>query len=67
MFFVRSPQTSTHVCLITDFCSGGELFSLIDKQPMKYFKEESARYLYLYLLILLGAKSHTFLMLGICK
>lgn len=47
MFFVQSPQTSTHVCLITDFCSGGELFALIDKQPMKFFKEESARYLYL--------------------
>ncbi|KAL5562283.1 hypothetical protein UlMin_032030 [Ulmus minor] len=39
-----SFQTSTHVCLITDFCPGGELFALIDKQPMKIFKEESARF-----------------------
>ncbi|OWM80527.1 phototropin-2 isoform X2 [Punica granatum] len=39
-----SFQTSTHVCLITDFCAGGELFALLDKQPMKIFKEESARF-----------------------
>nr|AML78565.1 putative LOV domain-containing protein [Cannabis sativa] len=39
-----SFQTSTHVCLITDFYSGGELFALLDKQPMKNFKEDSARF-----------------------
>ncbi|KAK7386611.1 hypothetical protein VNO78_26945 [Psophocarpus tetragonolobus] len=39
-----SFQTSTHVCLITDFCHGGELFALLDRQPMKIFKEESARF-----------------------
>nr|AML79550.1 putative LOV domain-containing protein [Annona muricata] len=39
-----SFQTSTHVCLITDFCHGGELFALLDKQPMKIFKEEAARF-----------------------
>nr|AML77079.1 putative LOV domain-containing protein [Greyia sutherlandii] len=39
-----SFQTETHVCLITDFCAGGELFALLDKQPMKIFKEESARF-----------------------
>nr|AML79590.1 putative LOV domain-containing protein [Corydalis linstowiana] len=39
-----SFQTATHVCLITDFCPGGELFALLDKQPMKFFKEESARF-----------------------
>ncbi|KAK9677690.1 hypothetical protein RND81_11G160700 [Saponaria officinalis] len=39
-----SFQTSTHVCLITDFCAGGELFGLLDRQPMKIFKEESARF-----------------------
>nr|AML79143.1 putative LOV domain-containing protein [Bassia scoparia] len=39
-----SFQTSTHVCLITDFCPGGELFALLDKQPLKFFKEESARF-----------------------
>ncbi|KAK7262726.1 hypothetical protein RJT34_30306 [Clitoria ternatea] len=39
-----SFQTSTHVCLISDFCPGGELFALLDKQPMKIFREESARF-----------------------
>nr|AML79429.1 putative LOV domain-containing protein [Phyllanthus sp. BC-2016] len=39
-----SFQTSTHVCLITDFCPGGELFAVLDKQPMKLFKEDSARF-----------------------
>ncbi|XP_010270626.1 PREDICTED: phototropin-2 [Nelumbo nucifera] len=39
-----SFQTDTHVCLITDFCPGGELFALLDRQPMKIFKEESARF-----------------------
>ncbi|KAJ0246015.1 Phototropin-2 [Hirschfeldia incana] len=39
-----SFQTSTHVCLITDFCPGGELFALLDIQPMKILSEESARF-----------------------
>ncbi|XP_059312200.1 phototropin-2 [Lycium ferocissimum] len=39
-----SFQTETHVCLITDYCPGGELFALLDRQPMKIFKEESARF-----------------------
>nr|AML79101.1 putative LOV domain-containing protein [Laurelia sempervirens] len=39
-----SFQTATHVCLITDFCAGGELFALLDKQPMKIFREEAARF-----------------------
>nr|AML76977.1 putative LOV domain-containing protein [Eschscholzia californica] len=39
-----SFQTATHVCLITDFFPGGELFALLDKQPMKFFKEDSARF-----------------------
>ncbi|KAF5191318.1 Phototropin-2 [Thalictrum thalictroides] len=39
-----SFQTATHICLITDFFPGGELFALLDKQPMKVFKEESARF-----------------------
>lgn len=39
-----SFQTPTHVCLITDFCAGGELFALLDKQPLNIFKEESARF-----------------------
>ncbi|XP_075494000.1 phototropin-2-like isoform X3 [Primulina tabacum] len=37
-------KTPTHVCLITDFCPGGEIFTLLDKQPLKIFKEESARF-----------------------
>nr|AML78540.1 putative LOV domain-containing protein [Xeronema callistemon] len=39
-----SFETRTHVCLITDFCPGGELFALLDRQPMKIFKEEAARF-----------------------
>ncbi|KAF3331221.1 phototropin-2-like isoform X1 [Carex littledalei] len=39
-----SFQTPTHVCLITDFCPGGELFALLDRQPMKIFKEEAAKF-----------------------
>ncbi|KAL3843990.1 hypothetical protein ACJIZ3_001393 [Penstemon smallii] len=39
-----SFETPTHVCLITDFCPGGELFALLDKQPLKIFKEDSARF-----------------------
>nr|AML78295.1 putative LOV domain-containing protein [Lantana camara] len=39
-----SFQTPMHVCLITDFCPGGELFALLDKQPLKMFKEDSARF-----------------------
>ncbi|KAK1439430.1 hypothetical protein QVD17_05248 [Tagetes erecta] len=39
-----SFQTPTHVCLITDFCAGGELFALLDKQPLKFLREESARF-----------------------
>nr|AML76827.1 putative LOV domain-containing protein [Sinningia tuberosa] len=39
-----SFQTPTHVCLITDFFPGGELFALLDKQPSKIFKEDSARF-----------------------
>ncbi|KAJ9153282.1 hypothetical protein P3X46_026738 [Hevea brasiliensis] len=39
-----SFQTSTHVYLITDFCPGGELFALLDKQPKKLFKEESVTF-----------------------
>nr|AML77634.1 putative LOV domain-containing protein [Allium commutatum] len=39
-----SFETATHVCLITDFCPGGELFALLDRQPMKIFKEDAARF-----------------------
>ncbi|KAG0563371.1 hypothetical protein KC19_8G025400 [Ceratodon purpureus] len=39
-----SFQTATHVCLITDFCPGGELFLVLERQPKKHFQEESARF-----------------------
>nr|AML77521.1 putative LOV domain-containing protein [Oxalis sp. BC-2016] len=39
-----SFQTKTHICLITDFCPGGELFLLLDKQPTKVLKEDAVRF-----------------------
>ncbi|XP_016170051.1 phototropin-1 isoform X2 [Arachis ipaensis] len=39
-----SFQTKSHVCLITDYCPGGELFLLLDRQPTKVLKEEAARF-----------------------
>lgn len=39
-----SFQTKTHICLITDYCPGGELFVLLDKQPTKVLKEDAARF-----------------------
>nr|AML76691.1 putative LOV domain-containing protein [Philoxerus vermicularis] len=39
-----SFQTKTHICLITDYCPGGELFLLLDRQPKKVLKEEAARF-----------------------
>lgn len=39
-----SFQTKTHVCLITDYYPGGELFLLLDRQPTKVLKEDSVRF-----------------------
>ncbi|RAL46120.1 hypothetical protein DM860_006274 [Cuscuta australis] len=39
-----SFQTKTHVCLITDYCSGGELFLLLDRQPTKVLEEDAVRF-----------------------
>lgn len=39
-----SFQTKTHVCLITDYCPGGELFLLLDRQPLKVLKEDAVRF-----------------------
>nr|AML78035.1 putative LOV domain-containing protein [Cathaya argyrophylla] len=39
-----SFQTKTHVCLITDFAPGGELFMLVDRQPMKLLREDAVRF-----------------------
>nr|AML78460.1 putative LOV domain-containing protein [Euphorbia mesembryanthemifolia] len=39
-----SFQTKTHICLITDYCLGGELFMLLDRQPTKVLKEDAVRF-----------------------
>ncbi|XP_072968052.1 phototropin-1A-like [Typha angustifolia] len=39
-----SFQTKTHVCLITDYCPGGELFLLLDRQPLKVLREDAVRF-----------------------
>lgn len=39
-----SFQTPTHVCLITDFCSGGELYAHLEQQKGKKFPEETAKF-----------------------
>ncbi|CAD6270912.1 unnamed protein product [Miscanthus lutarioriparius] len=39
-----SFQPKTHVCLITDYYAGGELFMLLDRQPMKVLKEDAVRF-----------------------
>ncbi|KAL7201850.1 hypothetical protein ACSBR1_033535 [Camellia fascicularis] len=39
-----SFQTKTHVCLITDYFAGGELFMLLDRQPKKVLKEHAVRF-----------------------
>ncbi|CAM8904872.1 unnamed protein product [Rhodiola kirilowii] len=37
-------RTKTHICLVTDYCPGGELFVLLDKQPKKILKEDAVRF-----------------------
>ncbi|GAB2214696.1 hypothetical protein Droror1_Dr00019058 [Drosera rotundifolia] len=39
-----SFQTKTHICLITDYYAGGELFTLLDSQPTKVLKEDAVRF-----------------------
>nr|AML78546.1 putative LOV domain-containing protein [Podocarpus coriaceus] len=39
-----SFETKTHVCLITDFAPGGELFWLLDRQPTKAIREDAVRF-----------------------
>nr|AML77667.1 putative LOV domain-containing protein [Flaveria cronquistii] len=39
-----SFQTPTHVCLITDYYPGGELFTLLDRQTMKVLKEDAVKF-----------------------
>lgn len=39
-----SFQTKTHICLITDYCPGGELFMLLDRQPKKVLEEDAVRF-----------------------
>nr|AML76782.1 putative LOV domain-containing protein [Euploca tenella] len=39
-----SFQTPSHICLITDYYPGGELFMLLDRQPTKLLKEDAVRF-----------------------
>nr|AML79071.1 putative LOV domain-containing protein [Ludovia sp. BC-2016] len=39
-----SFQTKTHICLVTDYCPGGELFLLLDRQPLKVLREDAVRF-----------------------
>ncbi|KAL5204860.1 hypothetical protein ABZP36_009731 [Zizania latifolia] len=39
-----SFETKTHICLITDYCPGGELFMLLDRQPFKVLHEDAVRF-----------------------
>ncbi|XP_073269888.1 phototropin-1 [Primulina huaijiensis] len=39
-----SFQTKTHICLITDYYPGGELFILLDRQPTKVLREDAVRF-----------------------
>nr|AHZ63913.1 phototropin [Penium margaritaceum] len=39
-----SFQTATHVCLITEFCTGGELYGVLEKQKGKRFPEDVAKF-----------------------
>uniref|UniRef100_A0A126WZ05 non-specific serine/threonine protein kinase n=1 Tax=Mesotaenium caldariorum TaxID=31321 RepID=A0A126WZ05_9VIRI len=39
-----SFQTPTHVCLITDFCPGGELYGVLEQQKGKRFPEQVAKF-----------------------
>ncbi|RWR89135.1 serine/threonine-protein kinase RHS3 [Cinnamomum micranthum f. kanehirae] len=40
-------ETEKFYCLVMEFCSGGNLHSLRQKQPNKYFNEHAARLLFL--------------------
>ncbi|GMH26120.1 hypothetical protein Nepgr_027963 [Nepenthes gracilis] len=40
-------ETDKFYCLVMEFCSGGNLHSLRQKQPNKYFTEEAARSVFL--------------------
>ncbi|XVF46426.1 hypothetical protein PTKIN_Ptkin03bG0025700 [Pterospermum kingtungense] len=49
-----SFQTKTHICLITDYCLGGELFMLLNRQPMKVLKEDAVRFYAAEVVVALG-------------
>nr|AML79646.1 putative LOV domain-containing protein [Mougeotia sp. BC-2016] len=50
-----SFQTGTHVCLITEYCPGGELFTLLERQPSKRFPEHATRFFAAEILLALEA------------
>nr|AHZ63842.1 neochrome 1 [Cylindrocystis sp. VAZE] len=39
-----SYQTAKHVCFVTDFCKGGELYSILEEQPENRFEESLVRF-----------------------
>nr|AHZ63843.1 neochrome 2 [Cylindrocystis brebissonii] len=39
-----SYQTAKHVCFVTDFCKGGELYSILEEQPENRFDEPLVRF-----------------------
>lgn len=45
-------ETEKFYCLVMEFCSGGNLHSLRQKQPTKHFTEEAARFITFLLLLL---------------
>ncbi|KAL8513887.1 hypothetical protein ACS0TY_013124 [Phlomoides rotata] len=44
LHFKLNKETKTHICLITDYCPGGELFLLLDRQPTKVLNEDAVRF-----------------------
>ncbi|VAI16377.1 unnamed protein product [Triticum turgidum subsp. durum] len=52
-----SFQTKTHICLITDYYPGGELFLLLDRQPLKVLREDAVRRCHVYSCLILFISS----------
>lgn len=49
-------ETEKFYCLVMEFCSGGNLHSLRQKQPAKHFTEEASRLCFNFLLYMLSIK-----------
>ena len=37
-------QTEKHLHFVVDYCTGGELYELLQKQPNKRFKEDAVKF-----------------------